>query len=339
MALIRQRIVVYLFRKLDRNSSGFVEESELALHLRRANIPDIVEGVITPQAKAKEFIQLMGTPMNGTTTPEGNISVEQMVDFYLTRSLETEMNDEEFKAMVLVDWGMDASEGMAMPALIAKEISREFGATPSIGKEISKESATNAQHVTPVMPATPASSNVNASPRKIGVNTATATSKAPPALNVDAEQYGEQYKQQYQNLISPARKTSTVAANAPNEQVEAQKKAPVARGSSFRAPTIAKSFRDIPASIVQAVSAAVSQQGGVTGGAAGGTASGAGSYRQAPGNSDAMITNNLNMLVVSLQTKITDMQQTIDSQSQIISTQQQMLGQLQFVIQTQQQQK
>ena len=327
MALTRQRIVVYLFRKLDRNSSGFVEESELALHLRRANIPDIVEGVITPQAKAKELIQLIGTPMNGTTTPEGNISVEQMVDFYLTRSLETIMNDEEFKTMVLDDWGMDASEGMAMPPLIGKEISRDFMATPPIvGKQISKEFPVVGQHVAPVAPTVPASSNINASPRKAGIN----TSKAPPALNVDAEQYGEQYKQQYQNLISPARRTSTV--DAPNDQVSshmAQKDLSNARAASFRIPAAApgKTSRDIPASIIQAVSAAVTQRGDGS------------STRQSGGNSDAMITNNLNMLVASLQSKISDMQQTIDSQSQIISTQQQMLSQLQFVIQAQQQQQ
>ena len=329
MVLTRQRIVVYLFRKLDRNSSGFIEESELALHLRRANIPDIVEGVITPQAKAKEFVQLIGTPMNGTTTPEGNISVEQMVDFYLTRSLENVMNDEEFKAMVLVDWGMDASDGLAMPPLIGKEISRDFGATiTSVVQEITKEpstTTTTVPHITPVMPATPASSNVNVSPRKTGINAV--ASKPPPPLNVDAEQYGEQYKQQYQNLISPARRTSTVTNTNPNEQqVQAQKNV-VARVGSFRGLAAEKSVRDIPASIVQAVSAAVAQRGDV------------GSIRQTFGNADAMITNNLNLLVASLQTKITDMQQTIDSQNHIISTQQQMMGQLQFVIQAQQQQQ
>jgi len=334
---------------LDRNSSGFVEESELALHLRRANIPDIEEGVITPQAKAKELIQLIGTPMNGTTTPEGNISVEQMVDFYLTRSLETIMNDEEFKTMVLAEWGMDVSDGMAMQPLMGREISRDFMATPPIvgkqvskdfsrdfmatppivGKQISKDfpvAAVVGQHVNPVVPAVPASSNINASPRKAGINTL--TSKAPPALNVDAEQYGEQYKQQYQNLTSPARRTSTV--DAPNDQVSshmAQKDVQIALASSYRVPAVpGKISRDIPASIIQAVSSAVTTQRGDTP-----------SIQHTIGNSDAMITNNLNMLVASLQSKISDMQQTIDSQSQIISTQQQMLNQLQFVIQAQQQ--
>ena len=182
MSLIRQRIVVYVFRKLDRNASGFIEESELALHLRRANIPDIVEGLHTPQVKAKEFIQLMGTPANGTVTPEGKISIEQMVDFYLTRSLEIQMTDEDFKGMVLMDWGMDASEGAGMPSSAGIEYSIH---------NRSPVAATARPTATPTAPATPAPSNERASPRK----TTEQTKITPPSSSsADKEQLHESPK-------------------------------------------------------------------------------------------------------------------------------------------------
>ena len=197
MSLIRQRVVVCIFRKLDRNASGFVEESELALHLRRANIPDIVEGLKTPQNKAKEFIQLMGTPANGTVTPEGKISVEQMVDFYLTRSLEIQMTDEDFKGMVLMDWGMDASEGAGMPSAAGVEYSIHNRSPAATTNPASRPV------VAPTAPATPAPSNERQSPRKASEQmkaTPPPSSSAAATAAADKDQFHESPK-------APARDT------------------------------------------------------------------------------------------------------------------------------------
>ena len=209
MSLIRQRIVVYIFRKLDRNASGFVEESELALHLRRANILDVVEGLKTPQNKAKEFIQLMGTPANGTVTPEGKISIEQMVDFYLTRSLEIHMSDEDFKGMVLMDWGMDASEGAGMPSSAGIEYSihnRNPVATTN--------SPASRPIVTPTAPATPAPSNERSSPRK----TTEQTKAMPPPSSsaADKDQYHESPKAPVRDTKVSKTSFNGLTMNAPS---------------------------------------------------------------------------------------------------------------------------
>lgn len=157
----------------------------MALHLRRANIPDVVEGLQTPQVKAKEFIQLMGTPANGTVTPEGKISIEQMVDFYLTRSLEIQMTDEDFKGMVLMDWGMDASEGAGMPSSAGTEYSIH---------NRSPVAATSRPTVTPTAPATPAPSNERASPRKTSTEQIKGTPPPSSSSSADKEQLHESPK-------------------------------------------------------------------------------------------------------------------------------------------------
>ena len=175
-------------------------------HLRRANIPDLLDGSVTPQAKAKEFIVIMGTPANGTITPEGKISVEQMVDFYLTRSLQVpEMTDDEFKFMVLADWGMEAGDSTNMPSTQQQQ---QTGAENSIHASKPPQ---------PTAPTSPQPAK-EASPRGKAVaqqasNAATAATSgkgkdAQAALEVDKKALGEQYRQQYPNLTSTARRDS-----------------------------------------------------------------------------------------------------------------------------------
>jgi hypothetical protein len=193
---MRQRICVFIFRKLDRNSSGFIEESELVTHLRHANIPEVLDGSMTPQAKAKELIALMGTPANGTITPEGKISVEQLVDYYLTQTLQVAMTDDEFKYMVIADWGMEASDSTNMPG--TRENSMHGSKTPAVPQ--------------PTAPATPPPAK-EASPRGKAVAQASTgkngkDSSVAASSEVDKKALGEQYRQQYTNLASPARRDS-----------------------------------------------------------------------------------------------------------------------------------
>jgi hypothetical protein len=43
--VFRQRLVIYIFRKLDRNSSGYIEESELAKYYKSSNLAGISYGL------------------------------------------------------------------------------------------------------------------------------------------------------------------------------------------------------------------------------------------------------------------------------------------------------
>ena len=82
-----RRMVVYVFRRLDRNSSGYIEETELSLHRRKSTVADAADGTRTPQAKgkAKDLIALVGTDACGSSPAvEGRISLEQLLDYYLT---------------------------------------------------------------------------------------------------------------------------------------------------------------------------------------------------------------------------------------------------------------
>jgi hypothetical protein len=44
LSMFRQRLVIYIFRKLDRNSSGYIEESELANYYASSNLVEIIDG-------------------------------------------------------------------------------------------------------------------------------------------------------------------------------------------------------------------------------------------------------------------------------------------------------
>ena len=104
--MFRQRLVIYIFRKLDRNSSGFIEESELAKFYKSSNLPEILDGAITPKAKSKEFINNIGTP-SVVGGPEGRVSVDQFIDYYLSKSLVFLGTDEVFRAEVLSEWRVE----------------------------------------------------------------------------------------------------------------------------------------------------------------------------------------------------------------------------------------
>jgi Ca2+-binding EF-hand superfamily protein len=290
----RQRIVVFVFRKLDKNLTGFIEESELTLHLRKATLPDILEGIKTPQAKAKEFISMMGTPMNGTIVPEGNISVEQMVDYYLTRTLEQSMSDEEFKTLVVADWGVDSSD-----------------ASTSV-----HDNSPAAVGLVAVAPSTPAPSNpcsVRKAPIGPSIVRMHAESEKPSAA-VAAEQYNEQFQKQYQNLASPRR------ASTANVDTESYKRG---TADDVRANGGAASTR-IPST--PTVQTALPPANGTY---ASGNVS---PSMQRKDNGEQMV-NSLNLLVASLHSKVEDLQQMVQNQQSIITTQQQMLGQLQMIIQ------
>lgn len=299
----RQRIVVFVFRKLDKNLTGFIEESELTLHLRKATLPDILEGIKTPQSKAKEFISMMGTQMNGTIVPEGNISVEQMVDYYLTRTLEQSMSDDEFKTMVVADWGVDSAD---------------VGAT-------TQDNGPTSNGLVAIAPSSPIPSNQQCSPRKapIGPSIVRMHAEKEKPSAVAAEQYNEQFQKQYQNLASPRRVSTT------NIDVEGYK-----RGTTddLRSTGATPATARIPA---QGMTAPVAPP--ATASAYASSGANPSPIVSRKDTSDQSV-GGLNVLVASLQSKVEDLQQMVQNQQSIISTQQQMLGQLQMIIQHQQNQ-
>jgi Ca2+-binding EF-hand superfamily protein len=94
----RQGLVDFVFLLLDSNGSGFIEQKELAAYFDKTTSPGILSGRnISPDLKAKEFIKMSGTEAKGT------ISLQQLTEFYLDRSLYID-DDVMFKYELLDDW-------------------------------------------------------------------------------------------------------------------------------------------------------------------------------------------------------------------------------------------
>jgi hypothetical protein len=77
----------------------------------QAALPDIVDGSRTPQAKAKDLMALVVAGVYGPKPAlDGGISLEQLVDHYLTVTLATPMTDEAFQARLHADWGVNPAD-------------------------------------------------------------------------------------------------------------------------------------------------------------------------------------------------------------------------------------
>lgn len=53
----RQRIVNFIFYRLDGNNSGYIEETELQHFYKHSLLPDILSRQIEPSTKARDFMR------------------------------------------------------------------------------------------------------------------------------------------------------------------------------------------------------------------------------------------------------------------------------------------
>mmetsp|Transcript_35862 Transcript_35862/g.33965 ORF Transcript_35862/g.33965 Transcript_35862/m.33965 type:complete len:506 (+) Transcript_35862:229-1746(+) len=92
----RQQIVNFIFHHLDRNASGFIEDSELTTFYRKSLLPDIISGQSDPAIKSSEFFKKIGCS-------DGKVSLEQLTDYYLSKSIKIN-NDVKFKSDCMDEW-------------------------------------------------------------------------------------------------------------------------------------------------------------------------------------------------------------------------------------------
>ena len=91
----RQRIVNFVFYRLDKNTTGFIEESELIYFFSRSVVADAE----SPQSYAIE----RSAAFIGEHGSCNKISLEQFTDYYLNKSLVTP-SDAKFKSECIEEW-------------------------------------------------------------------------------------------------------------------------------------------------------------------------------------------------------------------------------------------
>jgi hypothetical protein len=91
----RQRIVNFVFYRLDKNTTGFIEQSELIYFFSRSVLADAESRESYAIEKSAEFIRENGS--------SNKISLEQFTDYYLNKSLITS-SDAKFKSECIEEW-------------------------------------------------------------------------------------------------------------------------------------------------------------------------------------------------------------------------------------------
>lgn len=300
-------------------------------------MPEILDGTISPKAKSKDFIQSIGTPsVNGGQ--EGRVSVEQFIDYYLSKSLVFLGSDEDFREEVLSEWRIDSDI---------------YESTAPVSKLSSKQ---------PLPPCDVPSTSQYSSPRaKKNITSATSEDTV-----VQIEDYDAQYRQLYlvgshQNGISSRKSSSDVELLIPFPKTQS-----VAVISShqqrFSSPVLQPPLRVVPKLALrdqQLPSQAQTQNqqhADIILDSPSSIAYSANRQQQQlleqqhhqqqieqeqgnsqiikspPMNRDQAVSNNLNSIMMSLQQKLFQQQQTIESQHQVITAQQHILDQLQTVL-------
>ena len=91
----RQRIVNFVFYRLDKNTTGFIEQPELIYFFSRSVLADAASRESYAIEKSMEFIREYGSC--------DKISLEQFTDYYLNKSLITP-SDAKFKSECIEEW-------------------------------------------------------------------------------------------------------------------------------------------------------------------------------------------------------------------------------------------
>jgi hypothetical protein len=91
----RQSVVDFIFSKLDKNKSGFIEEEELTEFFEKAPLPDILLGQIKPAIKSALFVKKYGH--------NHRLSMDDLTDYYIGKSVKI-VSDDQFISACLGDW-------------------------------------------------------------------------------------------------------------------------------------------------------------------------------------------------------------------------------------------
>ena len=85
----------FIFHRLDKNASGYIEELELKNFIQSSFLPDIVSGLCSAEDMCYEFME-----KNGFI---GKISPLELTNYYLNKSVEIS-SDTKFKADCMDEW-------------------------------------------------------------------------------------------------------------------------------------------------------------------------------------------------------------------------------------------
>ena len=85
----------FIFYRLDKNSSGFIEEMELREFFANSLLPEIITGQMKPAQKSQEFIKKCGYL--------DKISLERFTDYYINKSVKVN-SDAKFHSDCLGEW-------------------------------------------------------------------------------------------------------------------------------------------------------------------------------------------------------------------------------------------
>ena len=91
-------VVEFVFDTLDTNSDSIVDEAEMLSFYQTSNFQDIISGSATLMSKTNLFFKAMGAQKK-----DRFVRIEQLLDYYLTKSLEIE-DDISFRNLVLDEW-------------------------------------------------------------------------------------------------------------------------------------------------------------------------------------------------------------------------------------------
>ena len=335
--------MIYIFRKLDRNSSGYIEESELAKFYKCSNLPEIQDGAITPKAKSKELVQTIGTS-EIPGGPEGRISVEQFIDYYLSLSLVFKGTDEEFRTKVLSEWRVESGsiDNSTPPqAAATARLDGKYPAPPSMIAPSSSRTASPRVRKT-VTSSTTDESELDDDDAPYRQLPSIVTTQNAPILRRGSADH---------DPLTPAHRMQALRPQSPHHQNRfspaIQQPQPRYSNTSGNKDQSSLNFESPGSSSVKEhhqhidfLTSPVTRH------------QGQGHQHQhqqqlqlsQPGSplpqvfvspvrtTDQAITDSLRSLMVSLQQKVVELQATIESQQQIMFTQQQMLHQLQSLL-------
>ena len=107
----RQAVVEYVFDCMDKEGLGVVDEYHLLQFFEEARFSEVADGITTAAAKTANFIKSLGLGAAGSKKKKGEVEVrfEQLVEFYLSKSLQTE-NDVQFRDDVVYDFNLKVTD-------------------------------------------------------------------------------------------------------------------------------------------------------------------------------------------------------------------------------------
>jgi Ca2+-binding EF-hand superfamily protein len=198
----RRALVEYVFLYIDSKNDGVIDEQEVIFFYENSELPEIVNGTVPVAVKVQTFFKAIMGQSN-----KKSVKFDQLVDFYLTRSLRIE-SDLVFKQGILTEWNFTVEEvdgyvKQKYPNLVssAGHSNPSGAATPQAAKSNTPKGSVAA----PSSPAKPPASDVKSIPS----TSAHGTQHQP-------QNQSQQQQPQLKSILKSGNKSRVVASGSNN---------------------------------------------------------------------------------------------------------------------------